>query len=80
MLKAHLKDLGILIGILNKQSWAADWEWSSSLGVWREANNLTLYKQGCSETSHRASELDGVNLQERDLWGGQGVDGRTILA
>ena len=28
--------------ILNKQSWTADKEWSSSLGVWREANNLTL--------------------------------------
>ena len=28
--------------ILNKQSWTADQEWSSSLGVWREANNLTL--------------------------------------
>ena len=28
--------------ILNKQLWTADQEWSSSLGVWREANNLTL--------------------------------------
>ena len=28
--------------ILNKQSWATDQEWSSSLGVWLEANNLTL--------------------------------------
>ena len=28
--------------ILNKQSWTADQELSSSLGVWREANNLTL--------------------------------------
>ena len=28
--------------ILNKQSWTADQEWSFSLGVWREANNLTL--------------------------------------
>ena len=28
--------------ILNKQSLTADQEWSSSLGVWREANNLTL--------------------------------------
>ena len=28
--------------ILNKQSWTADQEWSSSLGVCREANNLTL--------------------------------------
>ena len=28
--------------ILNKQSWTADQEWPSSLGVWREANNLTL--------------------------------------
>ena len=28
--------------ILNKQSWKDDQEWSSSLGVWREANNLTL--------------------------------------
>ena len=28
--------------IVNKQSWTADQEWSSSLGVWREANNLTL--------------------------------------
>jgi hypothetical protein len=28
--------------ILNKQSWTADQELSSSLEVWREANNLTL--------------------------------------
>ena len=28
--------------ILNKQSWTADQEWSSSLEVLREANNLTL--------------------------------------
>ena len=28
--------------ILNKQSWTADQEWSSSSGVWREANNVTL--------------------------------------
>ena len=28
--------------ILNKHSWTADQEWSSSLGVWREANRLTL--------------------------------------
>ena len=37
--------LGIHIyiaNILNKQSWTADQESSSSLGVWREANNLTL--------------------------------------
>ena len=28
--------------VLNKQSWTADQKWSSSLGVWHEANNLTL--------------------------------------
>ena len=28
--------------ILNKQSWTAGQEWSSSLGVWRQANNHTL--------------------------------------
>ena len=28
--------------ILNKQSWTANQEWSSSLGVWRKANNVTL--------------------------------------
>ena len=28
--------------ILNKQSWTADQEWSSSLRIWREANNLAL--------------------------------------
>ena len=32
----------LAVNILNKQSWTADQEWSSSLGVWREANNLTL--------------------------------------
>ena len=30
--------------VLNKQSWTADQVWSSCLGVWRGANNLTLYK------------------------------------
>ena len=30
--------------LLNKLLWTADQEWSSALGVWREANNLTLYK------------------------------------
>ena len=40
--------LDIAANILNKQSWTANQEWSSSLGVWREANNLTLQKQGCS--------------------------------
>ena len=28
--------------ILIKQSWKADQVWSSNLGVWREANNLTV--------------------------------------
>ena len=28
--------------ILNKQSWTADQEWYSSLGIWSEAKNLTL--------------------------------------
>ena len=32
----------LVANILNKQSWTADQEWSFSLGVWREANNLTL--------------------------------------
>ena len=33
--------------------------WSSSLGVWREANNVTHSKNRIrSATSHRASELD----------------------
>ena len=32
----------LAVNILNKQSWRADQLWSSSLGVWREANNLTL--------------------------------------
>ena len=37
-----LKIWRLAANILNKQSWTADQEWSSSLGVWREANNLTL--------------------------------------
>ena len=28
--------------IFNKQSWTAGQNWFSSLGVWREANNLTM--------------------------------------
>ena len=32
----------IAANILNKQSGTADQEWSSSLGVWRKANHLTL--------------------------------------
>jgi len=32
----------LAVNILNKQSWAADYEWPSSLRVWREANILTL--------------------------------------
>jgi hypothetical protein len=41
--------------ILNKQSWTVDQEWSSSLGVWHEVNNLTLVQK----QHRRASELDG---------------------
>ena len=32
----------LAVNILNKHSWTADQEWSSNLGVWREANNLIL--------------------------------------
>ena len=41
--------------ILNKRSWTLDQERSSSLGVGREADNLT---EMCSVTSQRASELN----------------------
>ena len=36
----------------NKQLWTSDEEWSSSLGVWREVNNLTLQKHIYSTTLH----------------------------
>ena len=39
--------------ILNKQSWAADQQWSSSLQVLRKANNLTVYLKKCSETLYK---------------------------
>ena len=32
------------------------------------------------EEGRSAFKILTVNLQERDLWGGLGVDGRTILA
>ena len=31
------------------------------------------------EEGRSSSKIKQVNLQERDLWGGLGVDGRTIL-
>ena len=44
--------------ILNKQSWTADQEWPSSLGVWGEAKTSHCENYLRLETSHRASELD----------------------
>ena len=44
--------------ILNKQSWATDQEWSSSLGVAMRLITSQCKNHLRSETSHRASELD----------------------
>jgi hypothetical protein len=48
--------------ILNKQPWINDKGWSSSLGVWRGANNPSTphrKKQIPYEKLHKASDLDG---------------------
>ena len=41
------------------------------MGVWREADNITLYRHICSETSFRASELwynKKVNWINQDMF------------
>ena len=44
--------------ILNKQSWTADQEWSSSLGFGVRLTTSHCKNHLRSETSHRASKLD----------------------
>ena len=42
----------IAANILNKQSWTADQEWSSSLGVWREAKQPHAEKITLAQKQH----------------------------
>ena len=42
-------------------------------------HSLNLGHAGRIEEGRSAFKVLTVNLQERDLWGGLGVDGRTIL-
>ena len=48
--------------IVNKQSWTAEQEWSSSLGVWRGANNLTLLKVIFVQKRFNLEDSDGQGM------------------
>jgi hypothetical protein len=44
--------------------------WSSRLGVGREANNLTLYKSSCHETSQMPRMVAKRNTRKEEMsWG-----------
>jgi hypothetical protein len=55
------------VNILNKLSWTAEKEWSSSLGFGREVKSPHLKKSACYEILHRVWGLDEFFVaQDRD--------------
>jgi hypothetical protein len=49
----------VAVNILNKQLWAPDMGWLSSLGVGQRANNSLLKKTAYYKMLHRALDLAG---------------------
>ena len=65
----RIRGLGLQIwrlaaNILNNQSWTVDQQWPSSLRIWRQANNLTLWKSSSFRKVTEGLET-GLN---RDYW------------
>jgi hypothetical protein len=62
----------VTVNVLNKQSWAADKGWTSSLGVGRGANNASPYK---SNALRNVSQILGTG---RILWLSIGSGGELL--